>query len=571
MINVFGAIKLARTMAQKSGLTICLEDEARPRTDGRVLYLQRPDDTWGSEEWIEWWGLFYHETGHNDPDMRDIFALVNEKNVDMDSFFGAGINIIDDHRQEHHRIHEYYGRRMALSQCHAQIVRKMLDREVFGKAGIDVEREATEALIAFDTYCRERWMPTVAGMTEEICRQLTTQSNQWYQQLTDRYSEFDLKNVATAEDEYQLWKKIITEIFGFDASQKEQEGTGKSKKSAEEGEGEEGEGGKKEGSGEGEGEGDEESASERDRKAKYDDILKHKHSNKQEHSSYSPLHIQYGAPTYGEWKLKDPKVVEYRTTTPQDNPKYRNLIGAMQHSGKGLAGTVRRLLQIRSKAKRVYGQKKGKVSARNLHRLNVPDAKDYSERVFTQKHENTLLDTAVCVLGDSSGSMGGEKFAHMAQAAIMLNEAIGLIRVPMELLTFADSGGQNRIGVLKSYNERVGRDQLVNRFCDVSQHMGGNADGEAIMFAYSRLISQKNKRKILIVLSDGSPASSRGDADSHTRRVVNQIQREGKIEIYGIGIMDDNVKRIYKDHDVINSAQELEGALLTVIKTKILG
>jgi len=105
-LNVYGAIKLARTLAQKSGLTIQLEDKARPRTDGRTLFLQRPSESWNKEQWIEWWGLFYHETGHNDPDMRDVFDLIQSKKIDMGSFFGSGLNIVDDHRQEHHRIDE---------------------------------------------------------------------------------------------------------------------------------------------------------------------------------------------------------------------------------------------------------------------------------------------------------------------------------------------------------------------------------------------------------------------------------------------------------------------------------
>jgi len=445
-----------------------------------------------------------------------------------------------------------------------------------GLSAGDQEREAMETMFAFDTYCRERWMPTVNGKAGEFERLLTPQSLQWYQALKDRYDEFDLRNSKTAEDEYENWKRIITEIFGFDADQKEQEGKAQS------GDGEQGEAGDDEGQGssaQGEGDGQDDGKGKgkrakqgKERRANYDDLLKHKHGKDAWESSYTPLHIQYGEPTTGAWEIRDPDVIDYRSTgAMRDNLRYRGLIEAMAGSGKGLANTVRRLLQIRSKAKRVYGQKTGKISARNLHRLNVKDAKDYSERVFTQKHENHILDDAVCVLGDASGSMGGEKYAHMAQAAILLNDALGVLRIPTELLTFSDRGRQQRIAIIKHYGERLGREQLVDRYCDNAHYMSSNADGEAIMYAYSRLIAQKNKRKILIVLSDGQPASSRGDADAHTREVVQQIQKEGKVEIYGIGIMDRNVARIYKDYSTIQNAQELEGALINVIKTKILG
>jgi len=51
---------------------------------------------------------------------------------------------------------------------------------------------------------------------------------------------------------------------------------------------------------------------------------------------------------------------------------------------------------------------------------------------------------------------------------------------------------------------------------------------------------------------------------------LEEIEKRGEVEIYGIGIEDGNVSRLYKDWKVINHSDELEGALLELISTKIL-
>ena len=90
------------------------------------------------------------------------------------------------------------------------------------------------------------------------------------------------------------------------------------------------------------------------------------------------------------------------------------------------------------------------------------------------------------------------------------------------------------------------------------------------MWAYSRLLQQKTARKVLVVLSDGQPQSRRGDCSYHTKQVIEQIEKQGKVEIYGVGIESDSVKNFYKDYQVIHRAEDLEGALLNLIQNRII-
>ena len=307
---------------------------------------------------------------------------------------------------------------------------------------------------------------------------------------------------------------------------------------------------------------------------KYDDLLKHQHScndvtGKQD--SYGGLTIEYGDTNVrADWVSKPPKVVDYvADPAPEGDTRYRSGILEAMAGAKGLTATVRRLLQIRSKDRYQYGKKTGKLHGASLHRLGIKDGGQASSRVFRQKRVNDCLDVSFTVLGDSSGSMGTSKYVAMAASMMMLNKAVQPLGVDYELMSFTDIA-VSRINIFKKFNQKVSEHRLLDSVIDAGQHKHNNADGEAILYAYSRLIQQKTARKVLIVLSDGQPASRRGDCKYHTQEVIKQVEKEGKVEIYAVGIMHDGVADLYKDYQVIQSASELEGALLNLIQQRII-
>ena len=68
-------------------------------------------------------------------------------------------------------------------------------------------------------------------------------------------------------------------------------------------------------------------------------------------------------------------------------------------------------------------------------------------------------------------------------------------------------------------------------------------DGEAVDWACNRLLARDADRRILIVISDGCPMDSAtglaNDAfylDRHLREVVARREREGAVEIIGLGV-----------------------------------
>ncbi len=71
------------------------------------------------------------------------------------------------------------------------------------------------------------------------------------------------------------------------------------------------------------------------------------------------------------------------------------------------------------------------------------------------------------------------------------------------------------------------------------------------------------------MFSDGQPTDGNGDPVYYLTKVVKGIEQESPIDIVGIGIMDKNVRRFYKEHYIINQIGELEHALLATIERKL--
>lgn len=241
-------------------------------------------------------------------------------------------------------------------------------------------------------------------------------------------------------------------------------------------------------------------------------------------------------------------------------------------SSKALANKLRRILQVKSQATYIGNQKKGpNFHKKNLYRVGVINVGDWNERIKRKKYTSTVLDTAICLLVDYSGSMGGTKLIHATESAVLLNEAISRsLRIPVEVLMFSEASSIVEMGIGKGYDDVVSESQLRDNMYRFSEWTCQNSDGDAVLFAYNRLKRRPEARKILLVLSDGSPAADKPGNDMlFAQKVVKDIEREKAVDIYGIGIMDNNVKQIYSNNSVIRNAGELENAVLQVIQQKV--
>lgn len=207
------------------------------------------------------------------------------------------------------------------------------------------------------------------------------------------------------------------------------------------------------------------------------------------------------------------------------------------------------------------GQEEGHIDGRHLSQLITSPSE---RRLFRIEQHAPVCDSAVSFLIDCSGSMR-EHIECVAILVDVMTRALDQIGVVTEVLGFttnAWNGGRAQ----KSW-QRSGRPphpgrlnevaHLVFKDSDTPWHrarpaMGAllksdlfreGVDGEAVAWAAQRLIQRHDGRRLLLVISDGSPTDGAtalsNDAhylDHHLCNVVAELQAKGEVEVYGIGV-----------------------------------
>jgi hypothetical protein len=552
-----------------------------PHTDGRTIHLYEPNGMWTDDQWDDWEYECQHEIGHESAENCDPHwkTVIKEKKVLPGSALAFLWNLMSDHVQEHNRIGKYRGRDRILKKGRARFVNDRLIREV------DKQRETKEGSILkvaciYDTLCRQDWNEWLRGVADAVVPDLPAVEADMYNTLLK--ADIRIQDGKNEYDAYNFALEILKALGEDPKDHGEGQGGGAGKG---EGDGAEqaGSPGKEGEPGEGEGKEGKEGVSSK-AKAEMEGVLQHTHYDKPTPKGYkSPTdgqHIEYddsvvGAGSDGFVPNSFEEIVFKNGDTGPRNDSHRirsseDLIESVQ-GGKLLAAQVKKLLISMKQARWQHGERRGTISNKNLWKGKGPI---YDDRVFKHRTSKIEINTAVTVLTDNSGSMAGDKFAHAARAGIMLSEAMQKVGVPVELLSFSEGASGPFHAVVKGFNERIGHEHiLVNRYAQCSQWMAQNSDGESIQWAYNRLYKRPEKRKVLIVLSDGSPAAYNGTHGAeygYTQMVIKNIEENTPVEIYGIGIMDNNVERLYKEHKVLNNSSELENMLLGLVKQKVL-
>ena len=95
-----------------------------------------------------------------------------------------------------------------------------------------------------------------------------------------------------------------------------------------------------------------------------------------------------------------------------------------------------------------------------------------------------------------------------------------------------------------------------------------NIDGEALLWAHSRLVNRREQRKILMVISDGAPVDDStlsvnpgNYLERHLREVIKTLENRSDIELTAIGIGHD-VTRYYNRAVTIMDAEQLGGTVM---------
>jgi cobalamin biosynthesis protein CobT len=250
------------------------------------------------------------------------------------------------------------------------------------------------------------------------------------------------------------------------------------------------------------------------------------------------------------------------------------------------------------------GREHGRLDSRRLASAYAGKA-----NVFKMLEQRPEVDTALMMLVDLSGSMRGRE-AHLATlTTIAMAEAIDRTGIAYEVLGFnnrtgwlddvprpnpykydesghilrSKSGGYLKhkyhrtdpldMYIFKAFEERL--NEAKGAMDAMSSMAGGdNSDGEAVLNAFDRLRNRPEKRKVMIVFSDGQPISGGdygwGAFNQHLRDVVRDITDAG-VDLIGVGICDDNVSRFYPQYVVVNDVDDLAGQSIDMMAKALMG
>lgn len=252
-----------------------------------------------------------------------------------------------------------------------------------------------------------------------------------------------------------------------------------------------------------------------------------------------------------------------------------------------LANRLQRRLLAQQTRAWDFDLEEGMLDAGRLARVVVNPLQALS---YKRERDTEFQDTVVTLLIDNSGSMRGRPITVAAMCGDILARTLERCSVKVEVLGFttrAWKGGQSREKwVVEGKPRNPGRlndlRHIVYKAADAPwrrarKNLGlmlregllkENIDGEALQWAYRRLAWRPERRRILMVISDGAPVDDStlsvnpgNYLERHLRDVIHDIESREEVELVAIGIGHD-VTRYYRRAVTIVDAEELGGTML---------
>ena len=252
-----------------------------------------------------------------------------------------------------------------------------------------------------------------------------------------------------------------------------------------------------------------------------------------------------------------------------------------------LANRLQRLLLAQQRRSWEFDKEEGILDSSKLHKIITDPLTPLS---FKTEKETSFKDTVLTMLVDSSGSMRGRSMTTAAISADIIGSTLDKCNIKTEILGFTTKhwkGGDSRklwveCGKPSSPGRLNDLRHIIFKPADLAwrrakKNLGlmlregllkENVDGEALLWASSRLIKRPEQRKILMVISDGAPVddstlstNSTNYLDNHLKQVISEIESKTELELIAIGIGHD-VTKYYKKAVTIHRAEELGNVML---------
>lgn len=234
------------------------------------------------------------------------------------------------------------------------------------------------------------------------------------------------------------------------------------------------------------------------------------------------------------------------------------------HQGINVPRLARQISQLLATPRRdgwLFGEEEGLIDGR---RLTQVIAAPRERRLFRKDQYRFKNDCMVSFLIDCSGSMK-QSIEYVAMLVDIFARALDQAEIASEILGFT-TGDWNGGRVYQQWLAQ-GRPDNPGRLNERSHLLFKTAtdswrksrrniaallktpyfregfDGEAVEWACNRMLQRDAARRILFVISDGSPMDSATNLandefylDNHLKNTVEKLDGHNSIEIYGIGV-----------------------------------
>jgi cobaltochelatase CobT len=302
-------------------------------------------------------------------------------------------------------------------------------------------------------------------------------------------------------------------------------------------------------------------------------------------------HNEHRGPEYGAFVTRfDEEIAAEDLCEPEELDRLRSYLDKQLSHLQGVVARLANRLQRRLMAQQnrawEFDLEEGMLDPARLSRIIVDPLHPLS---FKREKDTNFRDTVVTLLLDNSGSMRGRPITVAATCADILARTLERCGVKVEILGFttrAWKGGQSREAWLaagKPPNPGRLNDlrHIIYKAADAPwrrarKNLGlmmregllkENIDGEALNWAYRRLLARPEQRKILMMISDGAPVddstlsvNAGNYLERHLRWIIEEIETRSPVELIAIGIGHD-VTRYYRRAVTIVDAEELGGAM----------
>lgn len=212
----------------------------------------------------------------------------------------------------------------------------------------------------------------------------------------------------------------------------------------------------------------------------------------------------------------------------------------------------------------------GRLENRKLFKLLTGKTRIFSRKIADGESDK---DMVIAVLVDESGSMRGQGDSRTSEGRPKCEEACISATVLAKALEMSNKPfgvfGFNMYDyVHKDFKERLKLDKMIDIVRNSEGSGAGyNNDGWAIHHTTQLLLKQPQKKKILIVLSDGEPAPF---GDKYGYDLKSEAKKaEQHVKVYSIGINSTAVREYYKRAVIVSDVSKLGEEMMKIFRENV--